>query len=499
MTTERLGKKKSFNNEKASKPFNKGIKKVVSKEVVNKDSSSHDQTSSGNDKASSSNDKILPIEKKEKAPVKEKATKASTTKAQKHDKPFHQEKSSIEKIKERKIKSNHNDDQVVPTTTSTKKKSKSANKAKKTTTTTTVEVYCHPNDVIHGKSRVRYEAYVDPKQCQEKIEQGKYFKGLLRINKRNRTDAYVTCENLDADIFINGQRDRNRALDGDTVIVELLDLETVWAKKKESMIQKREQRHSTAAERPPQEEGEDDKAKPKYVGKVVSIFAPNNNNLCSGTLSIQQRFADSHEPVDLKNVRLAWFKPVDPRNPLIAIQLKNAPADLLKDEEKYKHLLLVAKVTRWPIDSSTPFGTIVRELGPIGNIVAETQAVLADNNIAEKPFGQKALNALPEIPWSIKQADINKRRDLRETRIFTIDPATAKDLDDAVHITKLDNDEFEVGVHIADVSHFVNQHTALDHEAYDRGTSTYLCDRVIPMLPSLLCEELCSLNPGVER
>ncbi|KAL9543206.1 hypothetical protein MBANPS3_008217, partial [Mucor bainieri] len=146
-----------------------------------------------------------------------------------------------------------------------------------------------------------------------------------------------------------------------------------------------------------------------------------------------------------------------------------------------------------------PFGTVLRELGHIGNIVAETQAVLEDNGIVEQPFGQKALKGLPETPWSISQSEIDKRRDLRDTRIFTIDPATAKDLDDAVHVTKLAEDEFEIGVHIADVSHFVHQHTALDHEAFDRGTSTYLCDRVILMLPALLCEQLCSLNPGVER
>lgn len=430
MTTERLGKKKSFTNDKAfnkDKTFNKD--KAVNRDMVsNKDKELNNEKSSSNDKTSSSNEKT-PI--KEKAPIKDKTSVKDKAlikeKALINNKSFHHDKSAIEKIKERKVKSSTkpSDDQVVP-----KKKSKSKSVDKSVVPSgdkkkKTIE-YCHPNDVTHGKSRLRYEAYIDPKICQEKIEQGKHFKGLIRINKRNRTDAYVTCENLDADVFINGQRDRNRALDGDTVVVELLDLETVWAKKKESMIQKREQRHSSAAERPPQEEGEDDKAKPKYVGKVVSIVSTNKNNTCSGTLSIQQRFADSNELVDLKNVRLAWFKPVDPRTPLIAIQLKNAPVDLLKDEEKYKNLLLVAKITRWPIDSSSPFGTIVRELGHIGNIVAETQAVLADNNIVEKPFGQKALNGLPEIPWSIKQADINKRRDLRQTRIFTIDPATAK-------------------------------------------------------------------------
>ncbi|GAN05030.1 RNB-domain-containing protein [Mucor ambiguus] len=390
------------------------------------------------------------------------------------------------------------------------------------------EDYCHPNDIIHNAktSRVRFDRYLNPKICQEKVEKGLLYKGVLRINKRSRSDAYVTCDNLDSDIFINGQHDRNRALDGDTVVVELLDLESVWAKKKESMVQKREQRHSTAAERPPQDEGQDDKGKPKYVGKVVAITATNKNQVCSGILSIhrnapppvkistQGNEGDANTPEgneeedsngttsssdNNKHIRLVWFKPTDTRKPMIAIQLKHAPADILKNEEKYKKLLMVAKITRWPIDSMNPFGTVLRELGHIGNIVAETQAVLQDNGIVEQPFGQKALKGLPETPWSISQSEIDKRRDLRDTRIFTIDPATAKDLDDAVHVIKLAEDEFEIGVHIADVSHFVHQHTALDHEAFDRGTSTYLCDRVIPMLPALLCEQLCSLNPGVER
>lgn len=365
-------------------------------------------------------------------------------------------------------------------------------KAEKTTE------YCHPNDVMRGKNRLRFDPYIDPKICAQQIADKKYHKGVIRINKRNRSDAYVTCETLDADIFINGLHDRNRALDGDTVIVELIDLEKVWAKKKESMIQKREQRHSTAAERPPQEEGEEDKGKPKYAGKVVYVSPNSIEQTYSGLLSLSQKFADG-EPNKEKNIRLAWFKPIDSRAPLIAVQLRYAPKDILANEEKYKNLLMVCKITRWPIDSNNPFGMVTKELGHIGNIAAETEAVLLDNKIIERPFGQKALNGLPEVPWSIKSADITKRRDLRDTRIFTIDPATAKDLDDAVHITKLDEDTYEVGVHIADVSHFINQHTALDHEAYDRGTSTYLCDRVIPMLPSLLCEELCSLNPGVER
>ncbi|KAI7906919.1 uncharacterized protein BX663DRAFT_426539 [Cokeromyces recurvatus] len=390
--------------------------------------------------------------------------------------------------------------------------------------------YCHPNDIIHSNrsGRIRYDRYVDPKICEEKIKQGIYYQGVLRINKRSRLDAYVTSDNLDADIFINGQRDRNRALDGDNVVVELLDLDTVWEKKKESMTQKREQRHGTV-ERPPQEEGEEDKGKPKYAGKVVAITKPGNNQNCAGILTVYRNNSteqpsqedevvlasneDDNEDIQIdasttttvttknnnKDIRLVWFKPIDKRKPLIAIQLKYAPNDILTNEEKYKRLLMVAKITRWPIDSMYPFGAVLRELGHIGNIPAETRAILEDNNIDEKAFSKKALKGLPKLPWSIPQSEIDNRRDLRDIRIFTIDPSTAKDLDDAVHVTKLSENEYEVGVHIADVSHFVHQHTALDHEAFDRGTSTYLCDRVIPMLPSLLCEELCSLNPGVER
>lgn len=95
--------------------------------------------------------------------------------------------------------------------------------------------------------------------------------------------------------------------------------------------------------------------------------------------------------------------------------------------------------------------------------------------------------------------EYKNRLDLRRERVFTIDPSTAKDLDDALHIKPMKDGNYEVGVHIADVTYFLKEGTPLDSEAKDRGTSTYLADRVIPMLPSVLCEELCSLNPGVER
>ncbi|KAK4510909.1 uncharacterized protein ATC70_000018 [Mucor velutinosus] len=515
LTTEKLGKKKkaakTANNEKTAIAKTKEAKTKVSKKPA----------SITNVEETPSSVAVLETKK----PVEK--TKPSDGKKQKSITTLGTPVKPVVFVKEEKRKTTVISAKKTNQVTQDERKQE-MKEIKKGMKNNSQEDYCHPNDIIHNAktSRVRFDRYLDPKIWHEKVGKGLLYKGVLRISKRSRSDAYVTCDTLDSDIFINGQHDRNRALDGDTVIVELLDLESVWAKKKESMAQKREQRHSTAVERPPQDEGQDDKGKPKYVGKVVAIAATNKNQVCSGILSIhrnapapvkmpiQENEGDTSTPAENddedssetantpdnnKHIRLVWFKPTDTRKPLIAIQLKHAPADILKNEEKYKNLLMVARITRWPIDSMNPFGTVLRELGHIGNIVAETQAVLQDNGIVEQPFGQKALKGLPETPWSISQSEIDKRRDLRGTRIFTIDPATAKDLDDAVHVTKLAENEFEIGVHIADVSHFVHQHTALDHEAFDRGTSTYLCDRVIPMLPALLCEQLCSLNPGVER
>lgn len=323
--------------------------------------------------------------------------------------------------------------------------------------------YCHPYDVLYGrKSRMRFERYLDPKICEKRAKEKEtnLYKGILRINKRNRTDAYVTTDKLESDIFIFGLRDRNRALEGDTVFVELVDVDTVWAKKKDGMTRKKDESDSVIV---------DEKSKPKYAGKVVCVQSVRKDRLFSGTISIQRasnginavangnaaeeetdieavnelvdddegqetvegsRSSSSDKEIEPKkdnhHVRVVWFKPLDKRAPLIMIPVKNAPYDILDNEAKYTNLIVVVKITRWPIDSLNPIGAFVRELGHIGNIPAETEAILADNGISELPFSKKALSGLPPTPWSIEQSEIDKRRDLRTTRIFTIDPATAK-------------------------------------------------------------------------
>jgi DIS3-like exonuclease 2 len=111
----------------------------------------------------------------------------------------------------------------------------------------------------------------------------------------------------------------------------------------------------------------------------------------------------------------------------------------------------------------------------------------------------KVNECLPKTPWCVPPKEYEKRRDLRNICVFTIDPATARDLDDALHCIKLNEELYEVGVHIADVSYFVSENSLVDKYASERTTSVYLVQKVIPMLPRLLCEQLCSLNPATDR
>ena len=142
---------------------------------------------------------------------------------------------------------------------------------------------------------------------------------------------------------------------------------------------------------------------------------------------------------------------------------------------------------------------LLESIGNIDDVEANTAAILMENKVSDKPFSESIEKALPKLPWVIPEKEIALRYDFREKQIFTIDPLTARDLDDALSCQELPDGTFEVGVHIADVSYFVEPGTELDNVASHRATSVYLTQRVISMLPRVLCEELCSLNPGEDR
>ena len=159
---------------------------------------------------------------------------------------------------------------------------------------------------------------------------------------------------------------------------------------------------------------------------------------------------------------------------------------------------VVVHLVDWPENSGNPFGEIVRVLGNPGENDVEMQSILLAH---EYPldFPKEVEQEAKAISTRIQKAEVRSRKDFRDVFTITIDPADAKDFDDAISLRKLANGHWEVGVHIADVSHYVRPGSAIDEEAYNRGTSVYLVDRTIPMLPEKLCNNVCSLRPDEEK
>ena len=158
----------------------------------------------------------------------------------------------------------------------------------------------------------------------------------------------------------------------------------------------------------------------------------------------------------------------------------------------------VVKITDWPKAAKNPFGEVIDVLGEAGENDTEMHAIMAEFELPYK-FPPEVLKAAEDIPGEITDDDIKSRRDFRNIPTFTIDPADAKDFDDALSLRKLPNGNWEAGVHIADVSHYVQPYSKLDQDAFNRGTSVYLVDRVVPMLPERLSNDLCSLRPNEDK
>ncbi len=158
----------------------------------------------------------------------------------------------------------------------------------------------------------------------------------------------------------------------------------------------------------------------------------------------------------------------------------------------------IAKIVDWPEGHKNPIGSIVEVLGYPGDNDVEMHAILAEFGLPND-FPDRVLAAAEEIPDEISKEEVGKRRDFREITTFTIDPFDAKDFDDALSYKSLENGNIEVGIHIADVTHYVRPNTVLEKEAYERATSVYLVDRVVPMLPERLSNQICSLRPNEEK
>ena len=195
------------------------------------------------------------------------------------------------------------------------------------------------------------------------------------------------------------------------------------------------------------------------------------------------------------------------------INMQKGIAFFIPDSASYRHDILiptrllrkakngykvVVRIVDWAHGSRNPIGEVINVLGKPGDNNVEMQSILAENDFP-LAFPTEVEEEAAAIPVTISKEELRKRRDCRSITTFTIDPADAKDFDDALSYEKLSNGNFRIGVHIADVSHYVKPGTLIDKEAYERGTSVYLVDRTIPMLPEVLSNNLCSLRPHEDK
>ncbi|KAG8389743.1 hypothetical protein BUALT_Bualt01G0010400 [Buddleja alternifolia] len=249
------------------------------------------------------------------------------------------------------------------------------------------------------------------------------------------------------------------------------------------------------------------------TGSVVSVIERSiRRDYVVGFLSVKQwicsresRRKNSWKNKHQSDVNNGYIilTPTDPKYTKMTVPVRDLPESMKKRLEAcdltIETDLVAAKVVDWAEECYIPDARVTQIFGRGGDVEAQIAAILFQNAIAASEFSSEVLSCLPDIPWEVPQAELQSRRDLRNFCIFTIDPMTATDLDDALSVEKLSNGVFRVGVHIADVSYFVLPDTAIDLDAQIRSTTVYLVQRKLPMLPPMLSDNLASLNPGVDR
>ena len=284
----------------------------------------------------------------------------------------------------------------------------------------------------------------------KEVEKGKYIlnlkiegtlTGLIDFNQSG--NAYVKVEGLENDVFIHSKNVKD-ALQGDKVLIV-----TYHYKGK------------------------------KLEGSVLEVLERN-----------REEFVGTFEYINHKDF---GFVVCDKKIINTDIFIPKAKMNGAENGQK-----VLVKMLDWKPDSKNPEGEIIKILGAPGEHETEIHSILAEYGLPYT-FSEEIEKEADEINRNIEEEEVNKRRDMRKILTFTIDPKDAKDFDDALSIQKLPNGNWEVGVHIADVSHYVTPGTSLDQEAYDRGTSVYLVDRVVPMLPEVLSNDVCSLRPNEDK
>ncbi|XP_062357177.1 DIS3-like exonuclease 1 isoform X2 [Cinclus cinclus] len=336
----------------------------------------------------------------------------------------------------------------------------------------------------HGKE---YPEHLPVEILEAGIKSGRYLQGTLNVNKhRAQLEAFVRLQGfgsknteLQSDILIYGTKARNRAIHGDVVVVELLPVHE-WKGRTVALCE-----NETEDKAPADTTGD-----PMPTGKVVGIIQKNWRDYVVTFPSKEESQSQG------RNAQKVLVTPWDYRIPKIRISTQQAEA-----LQEYR---VVVRIDSWESTSLYPNGHFVRVLGRIGDLEGEIAAILVENSICAAPFSEIQMSEMPvsspKNPWKVSPEEVKKRLDLRDSHlIFSIDPKGCEDVDDALSVRTLPNGNLELGVHIADVTHFVAANSYTDVEARARATTYYLADRRYDMLPAVLSADLCSLLSGVDR
>lgn len=347
----------------------------------------------------------------------------------------------------------------------------------------------------------RKRIYADHKLMSEitaGLHSGLYHQGKLRVSRYSNLLATVSVESFDRDVIIDGKVAMNRAFDGDVVAVEVLP-EDEWGGGNLSKMSQAEEEEAVenevslvpaSAEDGAAMTGEPSRMKEETSqhqphGRVVGIIKRNWRQYCG---SLQT--AESGETGGTVS---ALFMAVERKIPKIRIRTRQL-SNLLNKR-------IMVGVDSWEPTSQYPSGHYIRTIGDVGDRETESELLLLENDINTRPFSAQVMACVPKSPWSMPVEELQNphREDFRNIRVFSVDPPGCTDIDDALSCTALPSGNLQVGVHIADVTSFVLPGTPLDDEGAERGTSTYLVERRINMLPKELTEDACSLRANVER
>ncbi|AET38420.1 exosome catalytic subunit DIS3 Ecym_2715 [Eremothecium cymbalariae DBVPG len=369
-----------------------------------------------------------------------------------------------------------------------------------------------------ARSEFNFPEYYTTSRIMGGLKNGSLYQGVIQISEYNFLEGSISLPNFSKPVLVVGQKNLNRAFNGDLVVVELL-AKSEWKAPSSVTL---DSEHYNVNENPDDDSGGgaqdsssviiSDKQRRLLIQDAIQAQKTKKIQPTARIVAITRRSWRPYvgqiasSSVDLQNGRTqnVFVILMDKCLPKIRIRTRRAKELLNKR--------IVVSLDSWPATYRYPLGHFVRELGEIESAQAETESLLLEHDVEYRPFSKKVLECLPseghdwKAPVDLQDADaiakdplLAKRRDMRDKLICSIDPPGCVDIDDALHAKKLINGNWEVGVHIADVTHFVKPNTALDAEGASRATSVYLVDKRIDMLPMLLGTDLCSLKASVDR